>query len=62
VTVQAAALTGEGSSQVPDPLLREVTPLSTMLETRPKAEVTFDTGANGILNVFAQDKYTGKSN
>merc|ERR1719514_35412 len=28
----------------------------------PQIEVTFDTDANGILNVSAQDKSTGKSN
>merc|ERR1712031_99026 len=104
--VQAAILTGEGSSQVQDLLLLDVTPLPTkkgqtfttyadnqpgvliqvfegeraMTKDNnllgkfhldgippaprgvPQVEVTFDIDANGILNVSAQDKSTGKSN
>merc|ERR1712031_94058 len=104
--VQAAILTGEGSSQVQDLLLLDVTPLPTkkgqtfttyadnqpgvliqvfegeraMTKDNnilgkfhldgippaprgvPQIEVTFDIDANGILNVSAQDKSTGKAN
>ncbi len=64
--VQAAILTGVGSSQVQDPLLLDVTPLSIGLETaggvmtqlidrnitiHTKKGQTFNIDANGILNV-----------
>ncbi|XP_006772899.1 PREDICTED: heat shock 70 kDa protein 1-like [Myotis davidii] len=51
--VQAAILMGDKSENVQDLLLPGV---------GPQIEVTFDIDANGILNVTAMDKSTGKAN
>ena len=58
--IQGAVLQGD----VNDVLLLDVTPLTLGIETAgggtPQIEVTFDIDANGILNVTAKDKDTGK--
>ncbi|KAG1766210.1 Hsp70 protein-domain-containing protein [Suillus occidentalis] len=69
--VQAAILSGDTSEKTQDLLLPDVAPLSLGIETAgippaprgvPQIEVTFDIDTNGILNVSASDKTTGKSN
>ncbi|ORY15096.1 heat shock protein 70 [Neocallimastix californiae] len=69
--VQAAILSGETSEKTQDLLLLDVSPLSLgrfdlngippAPRGVPQIEVTFDIDANGILNVSALDKTTGKN-
>ncbi|KAG1766100.1 heat shock protein 70 family, partial [Suillus occidentalis] len=69
--VQAAILSSNISKKTQDLLLPDVTRLSLGIETAsippaprgvPQIEVTFDIDTNGILNISASDKTTGKSN
>jgi heat shock protein 1/8 len=71
VAYGAAILSGDISEKTQDLLLPDVAPLLLGIETAgippaprgvPQIEVTFDIDTNGILNVSASDKTTGKSN
>ena len=57
--VQAAILHGDKSEEIKDLLLLDVTP---GYRDGRRIEVTFDIDANGILNVTAADKSTGREN
>ncbi|KAG1728032.1 Hsp70 protein-domain-containing protein [Suillus occidentalis] len=71
VAYGAAILSGDVSKKTQDLLLPDVAPLLLGIETAgipptphgvPQIEVTFDIDTNGILNISASDKTTGKSN
>ncbi|KAJ6733081.1 LUMINAL-BINDING PROTEIN [Salix koriyanagi] len=67
VAIQGDILSGEGGDETKDILLLDVAPFTLGIETiggvmtNSKMEVTFEVDANGILNVKAEDKASGKS-
>ncbi|KAB5512285.1 hypothetical protein DKX38_029313 [Salix brachista] len=60
VAIQGGILSGEGGDETKDILLLDLAPLTLELKLS-KMEVTFEVDANGILNVKAEDKASGKS-